>query len=62
MTSSWVEGADDSDYSAAVLPMGAAVLPGTDAARVVTRIGDQVLDLHDVARSGPRHGQPPAPS
>ncbi|MCZ3389774.1 MAG: fumarylacetoacetase [Actinomycetia bacterium] len=52
MTSSWVEGTDGSDYSTAVLPMGVAVLPGNDAPHTVTRIGDQVLDLHDVARSG----------
>ena len=49
MISSWVEGADGSDYSVAVLPMGVAVLPANDAAHVVTRIGDQVLDLYDIA-------------
>ena len=52
MTSSWVEGADGSDYSAAVLPMGVASLPGSDATHIVTRIGDQVLDLHGVASAG----------
>ncbi len=52
MTSSWVEGADGSDYSAAVLPMGVAVLPGESAPHTVTRIGDQLLDLNAIGLSG----------
>ena len=55
MTGSWVEGADGSDYSVAVLPMGVAVLPADDAAHVVTRIGDQVLDLHGACHVRTRH-------
>ncbi len=52
MTSSWVEGADSSDYSAAVLPLGAAVVTGGDSPHLVTRIGDRVLDLHALVESG----------
>jgi fumarylacetoacetase len=52
MTSSWVEGADSSDYSAAVLPLGAAVVTGSDSPHLVTRIGDRVLDLHALVESG----------
>lgn len=51
MTRSWVAGADASDYSDAVLPIGVAVL-GQSAPHVVTRIGDQVLDLHSLTESG----------
>jgi len=52
MTSSWVEGADESNYSLAVLPMGAAAFADGGTPHVVTRIGDQVLDLHALAQSG----------
>ncbi|MCZ3385431.1 MAG: fumarylacetoacetate hydrolase family protein, partial [Actinomycetia bacterium] len=51
MTRSWVEGADSSDYSSAVLPLGVAVL-GDSPPHVVTRIGDHVLDLHTLTESG----------
>ena len=47
---SWVQGADESDYSAAALPMGVAQVGGEP--HLVTRIGDHVLDLHMLARSG----------
>ncbi len=44
---SWVPGADGSDYSAATLPMGVARVGGES--HLVTRIGDHVLDLHTLA-------------
>ena len=51
---SWVPGADESDYSAATLPMGVAQLGAGGAPHLVTRIGDHVLDLHALASQVPR--------
>ena len=52
MTSSWIPGADSSGFSADVLPLGVAMHTGDEQARVVSRIGDQVVDVHALARTG----------
>lgn len=48
MSSSWVAGADTSGFSTDVLPLGVALV-AKDTPRVVSRIGDQVVDLHGLA-------------
>jgi len=53
VTTSWVPGADASDYSAVVLPYGVALVGPSAERHVVTRIGDSVLDLHTLTDSGP---------
>ncbi len=53
MTTSWVIGADTSDYSSSVLPYGVALVGPSAEPHVVTRIGDSMLDLHTLTESGP---------
>jgi fumarylacetoacetase len=50
--SSWIPGADGSDFSSATLPLGLARLAHDTEPRLVTRVGDQVLDLHALAEGG----------
>lgn len=52
MMSCWVPGADGSEFSAANLPLGLAVLPRDTGPRLVTRVGDHVVDLHALAQGG----------
>ena len=48
---SWIPGADDSDFPLAHLPMGVRVRPDGSHA-LVSRIGDQVVDLRVLAEIG----------
>jgi fumarylacetoacetase len=57
VTTSWVAGADSSDYSSSVLPYGVALTDGSGEPHVVTRIGDFVLDLHMLSGSGDAAGE-----
>ena len=52
MTTSWVPGADTSGFSADVLPLGVALLGYEQVPHIVTRVGDHVLDLHELADNG----------
>ena len=52
MKPSWIPGADGSEFSSATLPLGLARLPHDSEPRLVTRVGDEVLDLHSLAAGG----------
>ncbi len=52
MTISWLEIAEDSDFSLANIPFGVFSSPETIHPRCATAIGDKVVDLAILAEAG----------